>query len=74
MKIFTRIIHWGLLASIVVYVISGFGITQARIVEPMTFGLLGKNLAFKIHDYVFFPFVILLILHLYITFRKKRIR
>jgi len=59
-----RIIHWLLTVVIIVYVITGLGITEFRTVESLTFGLLTKSLAFKIHDSLLIPFLILLILHI----------
>lgn len=59
-----KAVHWLLLVTTVIFLISGFGITQYRIVEAITFGLLSKNLSFKIHLNLWIPFVILLILHL----------
>jgi len=35
-----RSIHWILTALVIIYLITGFGITEYRIVEPLTFGLL----------------------------------
>lgn len=66
-----RIVHWSLLAVILVYAISGFGITEFRVVESLTFGLLAKPLAFKIHNNLLIPLVILLILHIYQGFGKR---
>lgn len=60
---FRVITHWLLAAVIVLYLVTGFGITEFRIVETATFGLLTKNLAFKIHNNIWIPFVVLLILH-----------
>ena len=60
-----QVVHWLLLALLVVYVVTGFGITEFRIVEWATFGLLGKALAFRMHDNLLIPFIILLVLHIY---------
>jgi dolichol kinase len=60
-----QIVHWLLLAVLVLYLITGFGITEYRVVEQVTFGLLTKPLAFKIHDNLLIPFIILMILHIY---------
>jgi len=60
-----QIVHWSLLAVLVLYVLTGFGITEYRAVEFLTFGLLGKALAFKIHDDLIIPFVVLIGLHIY---------
>ena len=60
-----RVTNWLLLAVVVLYVITGFGMTQFRIVEPLTFGLLNRLLAFQIHTYLWIPFLVLLVLHIY---------
>jgi hypothetical protein len=60
-----QIVHWLLLAVVVLYFITGFGITQFRVVEFLTFGLLTKSLSFQIHDNLWVPFVVLLGLHIY---------
>ena len=60
-----QVVHWLLLAVIVLYLLTGFGITQYRVIEHVTFGLLAKNLAFNIHNNLLIPFIILLVLHIY---------
>lgn len=52
---------------IILYLITGFGITEYRIVESLTFGLLTKVLAFKLHMNLEIPLAILLILHIYFS-------
>jgi cytochrome b subunit of formate dehydrogenase len=66
-----RVVLWLLLAVVVLYIITGFGITEYRIVEYVTFGLLAKPLAFMIHDNLLIPFIVLLILHIYQGFGKS---
>jgi hypothetical protein len=56
-------IAWALLAVTVVYLVSGFGITNQDIVGPLTAGILGKALAFRLHDVLWLPFIALLVLH-----------
>jgi len=58
-------IHWLLTVVAIVYLVTGFGITEYRIVEPLTFGLLNKSLAHKIHLNLEIPFIILLVLHIW---------
>lgn len=65
-----RIIHWLLLIAVVLYLVTGFGITQFRTVETITFGLLTKSLSFKIHDNLLIPFVTLLGLHIFLSYLK----
>jgi cytochrome b subunit of formate dehydrogenase len=72
-------IQWILAALIIIYLITGFGITQYRIVEPLTFGLLTKSLAQEIHMNIEIPFIVLLILHIWLLpllkyFRSKKLR
>ena len=55
----------------VLYIVTGFGITQFRIVETLTLDLLTKNVAFKIHDSLLVPAVVLLALHLYLQFISR---
>lgn len=59
-------IHWLLTVVVIIYLITGFGITQYRIFEPLTFGLLTKSLAHIIHINLEIPFIILLILHIWL--------
>jgi thiosulfate reductase cytochrome b subunit len=56
-------IRYLLLVLTLVYLISGLGITQYQIIGPLTFGLLTRNLAFKIHDFLLVPFAVLLFVH-----------
>ena len=63
-KLLKSVIKWLLLVVVVIYLITGFGITEFRIVETLTLGLLTKSWAFRIHDILWIPFVILLVLHI----------
>ena len=72
--LFRRIIHWLLAALAVIYIVTGFGITEFRTVEALTFGLLTKNLAFRIHNILWIPFIILLGLHIFLSLVKRRKR
>ena len=63
-RLFKNIIKWLLLVTVMIYLITGFGITEFRIVETLTLGLLTKSWAFRIHDILWIPFVILLVLHI----------
>ena len=65
-QIIKKTIHWLLTVVVIIYLITGFGITEYRIVEPLTFGLLTKSLAHKIHINIAIPFIILLILHIWL--------
>lgn len=66
-------IAWTLLAVTALFLISGFGITQYRLVTPLTFGLLGKATSYQVHEWLWIPFGILLVVHVYLgIFRKKK--
>jgi len=59
-----KIIDWSLFVVTVVYLLTGLGITQYRIIELLTFGLLYKNLSFQIHENLLMLFLTLLSLHI----------
>lgn len=67
-----QIVHWLLLAVVVLYFITGFGITQFRVVEFLTFGLLSKSISFQVHDNLWIPLVVLLGLHIYQWVRSRK--
>jgi len=64
-----QITKWLLLILTLLFVITGFGITQFQIVEKLTLGLLTKSLSFKIHTSLIIPFLILLFIHVYLSKR-----
>ena len=69
-----KIISWVLLGLVIVYLITGFGITQYRIVEAITFGMLSKMWSFRIHSAITLPFIIILVAHICLSLncRKKK--
>lgn len=67
-----EIVHWSLLIMIILYFVTGLGITEYNTVEFLTLGLLSKNISFTIHDMLLVPFVILLFLHIFITIKWKK--
>jgi thiosulfate reductase cytochrome b subunit len=67
-------IHWLLTVVVIMYLITGFGISEYRIVESLTFGLLTKSLAQKIHMNLEIPFIILLVSHIWLLPLLKRFR
>ena len=58
-------LEWVLFGMTLVYLVTGLGITQFQLIESLTFGLLGKNLSFKLHEILLGPFLILLSLHVF---------
>jgi cytochrome b subunit of formate dehydrogenase len=67
-----RITHWSFAVVAILFLISGFGITEFRVVETITFGLFTKNLAFRVHEVLWIPFLILLVLHSYQGLSRKK--
>jgi len=59
------IIQVVLLLLIIAYGISGYGISESRTVEMLTFGLLSKPLSFQLHDSLVIPFIMFLLLHIF---------
>jgi thiosulfate reductase cytochrome b subunit len=55
------------IATVILYIVTGYGITQYRTVEKLTFGLLSKSLSFKIHSWLIIPLIIFLFTHLYFS-------
>jgi len=62
-----KVVHWSLLALLALEALTGFGITESRVVSSLTFGILTKPLSFTTHSALMVPLVILLILHIYLT-------
>jgi len=55
------------LLTIIMYIITGYGITQFKFIEKYSIGLLTKALSFKIHMILIYPLVILALIHLYFS-------
>jgi thiosulfate reductase cytochrome b subunit len=66
-RLLYRASHWLLMVVVVLYMITGFGITEFRTVERLTLGLLTKQAAFRIHSNLWVPLVVLLVLHIYLV-------
>ncbi|HEY79362.1 MAG TPA: hypothetical protein G4O09_09640 [Dehalococcoidia bacterium] len=67
------VVRWLLLATVVIFIITGFGITEFRVVESLTLGLLTKVLAFKVHTSPgpWLALAILLILHIGLSYGSR---
>lgn len=55
------------LLTVLLYILTGYGITQYQIIEKLTFGILSKAWSFKIHMWLIWPLIIFLLVHLYFT-------
>jgi len=65
-------VSWTLLGLSLLLVLTGLGITEFRIVTPLTLGLLGKSFSFQLHSLLWIPFLAVLILHLALSCRIRR--
>jgi len=74
LRLFKKITRWALLVAILLYVITGYGITEFRIVERITFGLLTKPLSFDIHHYIIYPAAGLLFVHVALPLVLRLVR
>jgi hypothetical protein len=54
-----------LLLLLLAYGLTGYGITEFRTIESMTFGLITKPVAFQIHNSLIIPFLVVLLLHIF---------
>jgi cytochrome b subunit of formate dehydrogenase len=67
-----RLCGWGALILLVITILTGYGITEWRILEPLTFGLIGKASAQRLHPYTEVPMVLLLAVHVAIAKWPRR--
>ena len=61
---YKKVIAYAALVVIVLYVITGFGITKNDTMLKLTFGILTKSAAFEIHNNLLIPLILLLVAHL----------
>ena len=67
-----RVVGWILFALALLLVITGLGITEFRVVTPLTLGILGKALSFQLHSLLWIPFLAVLVLHMVLSCRIRR--
>jgi cytochrome b subunit of formate dehydrogenase len=60
---------WALLVTIVVAVVSGWGITQTGIIYRLTFGLIDRGLADAIHRAANVPLALFFLSHVFINIK-----
>jgi hypothetical protein len=71
-KTFKKTVHITLIILVVVVIVSGLGIAYYQIINTITIGLLSKDLAFRIHTLIFVPFLIILLLHSFMSWIIKK--
>jgi hypothetical protein len=62
---------WALLATVIVAVVSGWGITQTGIIYRLTFGLIDRGLADAIHRAVNVPLALFFLSHVFINIKLR---
>lgn len=72
--LFGRFCAWALLVFIILYFISGFGITKSGLMYQWTGGLMDKTLAFRLHNRLVLPTAFAAICHVLIAVRYAMIR
>ena len=60
-------LHGTLAAVTVFFVLTGFGITHPEIIAPATGGLLNTAVSYRIHLSLWGPFLVILVLHLFVS-------
>ena len=63
-RLFKMLVRWLLFITVLLYVLSGYGISNPGVVESMTFGLITKSVALSIHSNLIAPFAMLILLHI----------
>jgi thiosulfate reductase cytochrome b subunit len=64
-------VQWLLMAGVVLYILTGLGMTQFGIFEQVPLGLPVRRACVAIHNNLIIPFVILLLLHLLLPYIRK---
>jgi hypothetical protein len=71
LQIIKTLTHVLLTIVIIIFIVTGFGISNYQIIESLTGGTLSKLISFQIHSNLIIPLIILLIFHISITVGKK---
>jgi hypothetical protein len=71
LRVIKTLIHMLLTMVIIIFIITGFGISNYQIIESLTGNALSKLTSFQIHSNLIIPLIILLILHIVFTVGKK---
>ena len=66
-----KTVHSVLLVLTIGMVLTGLGIAEPGIIGPLTLGILSKLTSFRLHYILWGPFVIVLIIHVYLTLPRR---
>lgn len=67
---FKKLVLWLLGGTTVLFLITGFGISDPGLVTPLSWGLLSKTVSYQLHTVLWGPFLILFLLHVYLAQKK----
>lgn len=70
-RIVQTLVHTLLTVVIVLFIITGFGISNYQIVTSLTGNTLSKITSYQLHTTLIIPFIVLLIAHIAFTMGKK---
>jgi hypothetical protein len=71
LQIIKTLTHVLLTIVIIIFIVTGFGISDYQIIESLTGGTLSKLTSFQIHSNLIIPLTVLLIVHIAFTVGKK---
>ena len=71
LKNIRTIIHVFVTILIILYLLTGLGITNYQLIQTITFGGLSKPTAYQLHSILLIPFIIILALHIILTMVYK---
>jgi succinate dehydrogenase/fumarate reductase cytochrome b subunit len=74
LSFFDRLAAWGSAAVLVLYVVSGFGLTRAKHVASLTGGVLNLRFAFTLHNNLYIPLLVFFGFHTFMGLRRALIR
>jgi hypothetical protein len=69
-----KIVHLLLGVLTILVIITGLGIAYYQTIEYVTLGILSKTLSFKVHTYLFVPFLLVLLLHSFMPWILRNYR
>jgi len=66
-RVYRRWTNRILMVLTLLILLTGFGITYPGIVEPITLGILTKSFSFKLHTFLWGPFLVAVLIHIYLA-------
>jgi thiosulfate reductase cytochrome b subunit len=69
-----RLAAWASAALLVLYIVSGYGLTRPAQVTRLTGGLVAPRLAFTLHNNLYIPLLVFFAFHTFMGLRRALIR